>query len=370
MATRNIRDYGPIGSGSAAQDTATFRKAVAASKSGDTLTMPYDPAGHNIVRLPTNTKLYNGGTLASDEGIEYRKADQTQGALFDTSVLRSFLFTIGSKNGKGSAIDKLAAGKWVVNVDKAVTKAHAGSGIALFKTAQGIVFEDVAGIMNWSTITGGKASIYQTNVALFRYPGAPGVIGPQDITLRRCTAIRGPFGYGLTQVQSGAMLRFYEIFGLGGKTLRLEQDANGSNHIDGLVADGVWCRNGASAISINPHNGWLHNAKITNITTEEASEAIRIASATATQNVVIDGATLLGSSTAGSRNAQVRGAGASGISISFTQGPAQEDISGGVPRTIRLVNVSSRGVWKKRKVITKTDPWAFGAGFTPQPPPK
>ena len=171
MPTRSIRDYGPIGAGSAAQDNATFKKAVAASKAGDTLTLPYDPAGHNTVRLASNTKLWNGGTLATDEGIEYRKSDATAGAIFDCSILRSFLFTIGSKNGKGAAIDPLAAGKWVVNVDKAVTKCSASSGIALFKTAQGIVFEDVAGIMNWSTITGGKASANQTNVALFRYPG-------------------------------------------------------------------------------------------------------------------------------------------------------------------------------------------------------
>ena len=33
MTTRNIRDYGPIGAGSSAQDNATFRKAVAASES-------------------------------------------------------------------------------------------------------------------------------------------------------------------------------------------------------------------------------------------------------------------------------------------------------------------------------------------------
>jgi hypothetical protein len=371
MPTRNIRDYGPIGSGSAAQDNATFKKAVAASKAGDTLTLPYDPAGHNTIRLASNTKLWNGGTLASDEGIEYRKSDATAGAIFDCSILRSFLFTLGQKNGKGSAIDPLAAGKWVVNVDKAVTKCNASSGIALFKTAQGIQFEDVAGIMNWSTITGGKASANQTNVALFRYPGVKTSIGPQDITLRRATAIRGPFGYGLTQVQSGAQLKFYEIFGLGGKTLRLEQDANGSNHIDGLVADGVWCRNGASAVSINPHSGWLHNARITNVTTEEASEAIRIAAGvTNTQNVVIDGASLMGSSTAGSTNAQVRGSGASGISISFFPGPSQEDISGSVPRTIRLANISSRGVWKKRKVISQTDPWTPGTGFTQKPPAK
>ena len=227
MTTRNIRDYGPIGAGSSAQDNATFRKAVAASQAGDTLTLPYDPAGHNIIRLATNTKLYNNGTLASGEAIEYRKADATAGAIFDCSALRSFLFTGLDKNGKGAAIDPLAAGKWVVNVDRAATKCSASSGIALFKTAQGIVFEDCAGIMNWQTITGGKASAYQTNVALFRYPGVKTSIGPQDITLRRCSAIRGPFGYGLTQVQSGAQLKFYEIFGLGGKTLRLEQDANG-----------------------------------------------------------------------------------------------------------------------------------------------
>ena len=45
MPTRSIRDYGPIGAGNAAQDNATFKKAVAASKAGDTLTMPYDAVG-------------------------------------------------------------------------------------------------------------------------------------------------------------------------------------------------------------------------------------------------------------------------------------------------------------------------------------
>ena len=165
-------------------------------------------------------------------------------------------------------------------------------------------------------------------------------------------------------MQSGGQLFFYQIYGLGGKTLRLEQDANGSNHIDGLVADGVWDKNGASAVSINPHSGWLHNAKITNLTTEEASEAIRIAASEGQiQNVVIDGAALMGSTNANSSNAQVRGSGAAGISISFIQGPAQEDISGSIPRTMKVTNISSRGTWKKRKVIGQTDPWPFGKGF-------
>ena len=86
-------------------------------------------------------------------------------------------------------------------------------------------------------------------------------------------------------------------------------------------------------------------------------------------NVVIDGASLMGSPTAASKNAQVRGSGASGVSISFFPGPAQEDISGSVPRTIRLANIASRGTWKKRKVISVSDPWKPGAGFS-TPPPK
>ncbi len=103
-------------------------------------------------------------------------------------------------------------------------------------------------------------------------------VGPTNGVMMNMTLIDGHFGYGLVQAQAGQDLRFYNLHGIGGITLRLETGSGTMNEaqfggVHNIEGKNISVANGHSAVMCGPHgmkNGVVHMQYITALSSGSA----------------------------------------------------------------------------------------------------
>ncbi len=96
-------------------------------------------------------------------------------------------------------------------------------------------------------------------------------IGPTNGLVMNITIVDAHYGYGLVQTQAARNVRFYNLHGIGGITLRLETGAAGMNKtqfggVFDIVGENISVANGHAAAVCGPHgmqNGVCHFRDIT-----------------------------------------------------------------------------------------------------------
>ncbi len=109
-------------------------------------------------------------------------------------------------------------------------------------------------------------------------PNPENFIGPTDGVVMNFTAIDAHFGYGLVQASSGRYIRFYNMHGIGGLTLRLETGSGNINEtqfggVFDITGENISVVNGHGAVMCLPHgmkNGVVHFDGITAVASGEA----------------------------------------------------------------------------------------------------
>ncbi|MFI3319070.1 MAG: hypothetical protein SNH88_07790 [Rikenellaceae bacterium] len=102
---------------------------------------------------------------------------------------------------------------------------------------------------------------------------AENYIGSTNGVVMDMSAINAKYGYGLVQIQAGRNIRFYNLHGIGGLTLRLETGLESMNRAQfggvwDIIGENISVVNGQSAVMCVPHgmkNGVCHFDGITAI---------------------------------------------------------------------------------------------------------
>lgn len=105
-------------------------------------------------------------------------------------------------------------------------------------------------------------------------------IGPTNGVVMDITVIDAHYGYGLVQMQAGRNVRFYNLHGIGGITLRLETGAGEMNKaqfggVFDIEADNISVANGHGGVCLWPHgmkNGVCHIKNVTALSSGAAFE--------------------------------------------------------------------------------------------------
>jgi hypothetical protein len=397
--TKQIRDYGGIGAATLAgalanlsRDKKTYSDALAAVGGGDALELAHDPGGLNYVAIDYATACWNNGTLAVGTGVSLVVAGTSAsgGPLFNGGAGKTGFLLTGTGDSDPTGWGGEKSGKFAIIIDPAQTKAHPHTQVMAFTTSDGIEVSYVYILGNWDTLASGCATGNQMSTAGFTYPGTGGCSstnpGANDITLRCVTYDHGPAGYGPTQVQSGTNLRFFSLKAIGGKALRVEQDAGNMNYVRNLTADGIYGKyNSRGVVALETHDdnsckttgkapGGLENATITNVTSEESGSGIHIGGRCNPSNgagfrgtITIDGVAIQGSTGSGtasdpySKNAQVITGGGSGSQACFDRASSKSVLDGTKPACVTLSGVVTKGYFSGG-----TQGYNNSAGFSAQ----
>ncbi|MFI3306701.1 MAG: hypothetical protein R3Y68_09365 [Rikenellaceae bacterium] len=102
--------------------------------------------------------------------------------------------------------------------------------------------------------------------------------GPTRGLVMNSTLVGGHYGYGLVQTQAGTDIRFYNLHGIGGITLRLETGDTRANEeqfggVRDIVGENISIANGHGGVMCGPHglkNGVCHFRDITSISSATA----------------------------------------------------------------------------------------------------
>ena len=105
--------------------------------------------------------------------------------------------------------------------------------------------------------------------------------GPTNGVIMDCSTYNSDYGYGMIQAQAAQNVRFYNLYGEGGATLRLETGYTKMNNLQwggvfDITAKNIMCVRGNSALMVSPHSmhcGYVH---ISDVTAVSAGFAARI----------------------------------------------------------------------------------------------
>lgn len=106
-------------------------------------------------------------------------------------------------------------------------------------------------------------------------------VGPTDGVVMNLDLYGGHYGYGVIQAQAAENVRFYNLYGEGGATLRLETGLTSMNNaqwggVFDIVGKNIMCVRGNSALMVSPHSMHCGEVNISDVTAISAGFAARI----------------------------------------------------------------------------------------------
>jgi hypothetical protein len=257
----NVTNYGAVANDST-NDTAAFENAMANAGLGDIVYVPagvYRLAG---VHIPSDTDLVvvAGATL--------KKFGSANGPLFimegpnDTTFATNIHVT--GRNGR-----------FMVDMNDAGQE----TGGFQLRNVKNFSLRNIDFRQNWDNHTQEAPSSRRPCISVLPTitTKTNGVYNhPTNGLFQNLHSTESPYGWGLTQLSGGEHLDFLDISSEGGVTLRLENYTNATPMVD-IFADGVVCRNGHTAVLVNPHLFTGHGSfEIKNVTADGCESAISL----------------------------------------------------------------------------------------------
>jgi hypothetical protein len=259
----NVRDFGATGNGTS-NDTAAFERAMAeAARVGGAVYVP-TPGNYRIFNVtpPSNTRLQ------VQAGASLKKYGSKDGPLFDVRGPNDTTFVKDVHiQGVGGTftIDLHDAGSATVGIR--------------YRNVRNFSLRNMICIQNNNNPTGEAPDSRHPCISFLDTPAGPGngvYNHPIDGELENLHSKGSPYGWGLTQINGGDNLRFFDISSEGGVPLRLESFRNNWTPIDNLLADGVRCQNGHDAVHMNPHGAQHGKVTIRNVVADSCESALSL----------------------------------------------------------------------------------------------
>ena len=128
--------------------------------------------------------------------------------------------------------------------------------------------------------------------------------------------------------------------------MRLESYRSKWTPIDKIVADGVRCTNGHSAVLVNPHNGTHGTITVQNVVADSCESAVRLANESTLEGSFASDSTISGVKVKPGNRAQVRDPSPGGHVGAWVIGTSKWSIDSDKPLgyTVRLSNVEGGGL--------------------------
>jgi hypothetical protein len=324
----NVKNFGAT-TNDATNDTAAFERAMAEAAKANGVA--YVPAP-GTYRISCATPP-NNAHLQVQAGVVLKKYGTAGGPLFNVEGPNDTTF-------RENVHIEGVGGNFTMDLNDAGQET---AGIR-YRNVRHFSLKNMVCRQNWDNHTQEAPSSRRTCLAFLPTTSAPtdGVYNhPTDGTFENIRSKESPYGWGLTQFSGGEDLRFHNISSEGGVTFRLESFRSNWTPIDDIVADGVTCKNGHTAVLVNPHNGTHGTFTVRNVVADSCESAVRLANESTLEGSFASDNTISGVKVIPGNRAQVRDPSPGGYVGAWVIGASKWSIDNDKPLgyTVRLSNV-------------------------------
>lgn len=329
----NVIDFGAT-TNDTTNDTVAFERAMAEAAKANGVAYVPAPGTYRIssVAPPSNTHLQ------VQSGAILKKYGTNSGPLFSVQGPNDTTFA------ENIHIEGVG-GNFMMNLNDAGQQT---AGIS-YRNVRHFSLKNMVCRQNWDNHTQEAPSSRRTCLTLLPTTQTPtnGVYNhPTDGTFENIHSKESPYGWGLTQLTGGENLRFSNISSEGGVPLRLESFRSNWTPINNIVADGVTCKNGHTAVLVNPHEGTHGTFTVRNVVSNSCQSALSLHNESTLEGFFASDSTISGVKVVPGNQAQVRDPAPGGNVGAWYIGESQWSVDNAktLGYTVGLSNVDGGGL--------------------------